>query len=185
MVVLHSQSSSPQQQQQLPQQLAQQSSYGDQQIYRGDRQTLQFLPNRNDQQVDPSLMMANYNNHPKQNMFNTDRAPMPFMRTDGLSAWGFIALIMFVITLGMIIYYCVMCYPLLWGKHSSNRHSELLSTSSGTPMQNASDFDEFEAKRNYSSRSTTPSKSHDDPHGIHNEAATLKYLEVQQPHKEV
>lgn len=111
--------------------------------------------------------------------FDINKPPLPF--SGNLSAWGFIALIMFVVMIGMTIYYCIMCYPLLWGSES-NTMGELISTSSGTPMQNAADFDDFEGKRNYSSRSTTPSKSHDDQHGIHNEVATLAYL---QPPKQV
>lgn len=115
----------------------------------------------------------------KYSRFDINKPPVPF--SGNLSAWGFIALVMFILTIGMTVYYCIMCYPLLWGSES-NTVGELISTSSGTPMQNTADFDDFEGKRNYSSRSTTPSKSHDDQHGVHNEATTMAYL---QPHKQV
>lgn len=75
----------------------------------------------------------------------------------GLSAWGLITLIVFVILLGMSAYYAVMCYPLFCNKDSPYyTMREASSTSSGTPLGN------YEEKLgNYSSRSTTPSKSHE------------------------
>lgn len=83
--------------------------------------------------------------------------PPPMMRT-GISAWGLISLIVFVIVLGMACHYGIMCYPLFCGKDSNYYATmrEASSTSSGTPLGN------YEEKLgNYSSRSTTPSKSHE------------------------
>lgn len=79
----------------------------------------------------------------------------------GISAWGIITLILLVILLGMGGYYGIICYPLICRENSRSYNiMDTESTSSGTPTRTTSDFDKFE-KIDYSSRSTTPSKSHE------------------------
>lgn len=75
----------------------------------------------------------------------------------GLSAWGIIALILLVILLGMGGYYGILCYPIVCKHERMYDIMDAASTSSGTPTRST----EFEKMGNYSSRSTTPSKSND------------------------
>lgn len=75
----------------------------------------------------------------------------------GLSAWGIIALILLVILLGMGGYYGILCYPIVCKQERMYDIMDAASTSSGTPTRST----EFEKMGNYSSRSTTPSKSND------------------------
>lgn len=88
----------------------------------------------------------------------------------GLSAWGLIALIVFVILCGMACYYGILCYPLFCPSDNNEVYNKMRetssSTSSGTPLGNYNDNEklgnyENEKLGNYSSRSTTPSKSHE------------------------
>lgn len=78
----------------------------------------------------------------------------------GMSAWGLITLIVFVMLLGMAGYYVCMCYPIFCPAGDSNYYNTMReatsTTSSTTPLGN---YDE--KMGNYSSRSTTPSKSHE------------------------
>lgn len=75
----------------------------------------------------------------------------------GLSAWGIIVLILLVILLGMGGYYGILCYPIVCKHERMYDIMDAGSTSSGTPTRST----EFEKMGNYSSRSTTPSKSND------------------------
>lgn len=75
----------------------------------------------------------------------------------GLSAWGIITIILLVILLGMGAYYGVLCYPIVCKHERMYDIMDAGSTSSGTPTRST----EFEKMGNYSSRSTTPSKSND------------------------
>ncbi len=75
----------------------------------------------------------------------------------GLSAWGIIVLILLVILLGMGTYYGILCYPIVCKNERMYDIMDAASTSSGTPTRST----EFEKMGNYSSRSTTPSKSND------------------------
>lgn len=75
----------------------------------------------------------------------------------GMSAWGIIAIILLCILLGMGTYYGVLCYPIVCKNERMYDIMDGASTSSGTPTRST----EFEKMGNYSSRSTTPSKSND------------------------
>lgn len=75
----------------------------------------------------------------------------------GWSAWGIIGLILFIILLGMGAYYGMLCYPIVCKHERMYDIMDSNSTSSGTPTRST----EFEKMGNYSSRSTTPSKSND------------------------
>lgn len=75
----------------------------------------------------------------------------------GLSAWGIIVLILLCILLGMGTYYGILCYPIVCKHERMYDIMDAASTSSGTPTRST----EFEKMGNYSSRSTTPSKSND------------------------
>lgn len=87
------------------------------------------------------------------------RSSYEYARTGGLSAWAIITLIIFVILLVMGGYYGVLCYPLVCRKETKNYYiMDRASTSTGTPTR-STEFEKFE--KNYSSRSTTPSKSHE------------------------
>lgn len=117
----------------------------------------------------PSAVTAGrYNNNLQSTGQNTDKSingatttPKPlYMSRSGLSAWGIITLILVVILLGMIGYYGIICYPFICSQNRSYGMMDSESTSSGTPTR-STDFDKFEKLGNYSSRSTTPSKSHE------------------------
>ena len=81
-------------------------------------------------------------------------------RTSGLSAWGIISLIIFVILVGMAGYYGILCYPIVCKPERHYYHMDNASTSSATPTR-SSEFEKFDKMGNYSSRSTTPSKSNE------------------------
>lgn len=83
---------------------------------------------------------------------------MQYARTGGLSAWGIITLIIFVILIVMGGYYGILCYPLVCKKDQNYYIMDRASTSTGTPTR-STEFEKFEKLGNYSSRSTTPSKS--------------------------
>lgn len=72
----------------------------------------------------------------------------------GLSAWGLISIIMFIIAIGMAAYYGIICYPIICREE---RHYDLMdgasTTASASTPTRASDF---EKSGNYSSRSNTP-----------------------------
>lgn len=80
----------------------------------------------------------------------------PGYTRSALSAWTIIVLILFVILLGMGGYYGILCYPIFCKHERMYDIMDAASTSSGgTPTRST----EFEKMGNYSSRSTTPSKS--------------------------
>ncbi|KAG4072475.1 hypothetical protein HA402_004407 [Bradysia odoriphaga] len=81
----------------------------------------------------------------------------PTYTRSGMSAWTIIALILLVILLGMGAYYGMLCYPIICKHERMYDIMDAGSTSSGTPTRST----EFEKMGNYSSRSTTPSKSND------------------------
>lgn len=74
-----------------------------------------------------------------------------------VSAWGIISITLFIILLGAVAYYGSMCYPLVC-RNEQNYDIMNISTGSQTPTKSA---DQFEKLGNYSSRSTTPSKSNE------------------------
>lgn len=71
-----------------------------------------------------------------------------------LSAWGIIAIILFIIFILMAGYYALICYPIFCHTESHYDIMEAESTATGTPTRSAE-------KLGYSSRSTTPSKSNE------------------------
>lgn len=92
---------------------------------------------------------------PSENMLQSN--PKSTYTRSGLSAWGIIVLILLVILLGMAGYYGILCYPIVCKNERMYDIMDAASTSSGTPTRST----EFEKMGNYSSRSTTPSKSND------------------------
>lgn len=90
-----------------------------------------------------------------ENMLQSN--PKSTYTRSGLSAWGIIVLILLVILLGMGGYYGILCYPIVCKNERLYDIMDAASTSSGTPTRST----EFEKMGNYSSRSTTPSKSND------------------------
>lgn len=107
------------------------------------------------------MQCGNYGNRRKSadqpNDQPTTENPKATYTRSGLSAWGIIALILLVILLGMGGYYGILCYPIVCKQERMYDIMDGASTSSGTPTRTT----EFEKMGNYSSRSTTPSKSND------------------------
>lgn len=82
--------------------------------------------------------------------------------TGGLSAWAIIILIVIVILIGMAGYYVILCYPLICRSKEPNYYNMdgvSSASSGGTPTQSTEFEEKFDKLGNYSSRSTTPSKS--------------------------
>lgn len=81
--------------------------------------------------------------------------------TGGLSAWAIITIIVIVILIGMAGYYGILCYPLICRSKEPNYYNMdgVSSTSSGGTPTRSTEFEKFDKLGNYSSRSTTPSKS--------------------------
>lgn len=75
-----------------------------------------------------------------------------------LSAWGIISITVFIILLGAVAYYGSMCYPLICRNEQNYDIMDISSSGTQTPTKSA---EQFEKLGNYSSRSTTPSKSNE------------------------
>lgn len=91
----------------------------------------------------------------KANEMESTRAKIPSGGSSGLSAWGIIIIIMFIIMIGMGGYYGFICYPLICKQERNYDIMDAASTtaSANTPTRSG----DFEKSGNYSSRSTTPS----------------------------
>ena len=73
----------------------------------------------------------------------------------GLSAGGLIALLTFVIVLGFVLYYGIICYPVIFqDDRRYNMMVDVCSTSAESTSTQSSDFGKLAL--NYSSRCTTP-----------------------------
>lgn len=132
--------------------VARSSRYGDQPQQQQQKGQEQVVGRKNSQTVLASNDSSDLMNQSRPNYFNTG----------GLSAWGMITIIIVVILLGMAGYYGIMCYPLICRKedHYNIMHDGASTSSSGSPIR-ATEYEKYEKQGNYSSRSTTPSKSHE------------------------
>lgn len=130
------------------------SRYGDQQQQPQQNGQEQVVGRKNSQTV---LDTSDANSLDLSNQARTN-----FFNGMGLSAWGLITIIIVVILLGMAGYYGIMCYPLICRKeeHYNMMHDAASTSSSGTPNP-STEYEKYEKQGNYSSRSTTPSKSHE------------------------
>lgn len=91
------------------------------------------------------------------NSLNSQKSPpSKTSRTSGITTWGIISIIMMIILLGFGAYWGIICYPLFF-KHDRNYEIMHASSTNTTPTISG----EFEKLGNYSSRSTTPSRSNE------------------------
>lgn len=129
--------------------------------YHGDQQQQQ--QNGQDQVVGRknSQTVINTNDANSFDLMNQSRPN--YFNTGGLSAWAMIIIFIIVILLGMAGYYGIMCYPLICRKDERYDIMERASTSSGGTPIRVTEYEKYDNEKqgNYSSRSTTPSKSHE------------------------
>lgn len=102
----------------------------------------------------------NNGNNPNQKTLEQQNFKTEPRRGSGMSvsAWGIISITFFIILLGAVAYYGSMCYPLICRNEQNYDIMDISSSGSQTPTKSA---DQFEKLGNYSSRSTTPSKSNE------------------------
>ncbi|XP_055551078.1 uncharacterized protein LOC129733319 [Wyeomyia smithii] len=79
-------------------------------------------------------------------------------KTNRISAWGIISIVMFVIMIGAGAYWGFICFPLFCKKERNyNMMMNMSSATTATPTRST----EFEKLENYCSKSTTSSRSND------------------------